>query len=104
MPTDLSVILFQFARELVYNVLKHAAATHAWIHLRTEHGALCLQVEDNGKGFRGSPPDTDKYSGYGLVSIRERLSLLGGHLSLESHAGGAHVSLHIPMSFRGARI
>lgn len=97
LSTDLSVTLFQFARELVCNVLKHAAATQAWIRLRAEREILRLEVEDNGRGFRDSPPSANEHAGYGLVSIRERVSLLGGDLSLESHATGTWIAVCIPL-------
>lgn len=96
LSTDLSVILFQFARELVCNVIKHAAATQAWIDLRTEQEILHLEVKDNGLGFRDS--SVDEHSGYGLFSIRERVSLLGGDLLLESHATGTRIAVRIPLN------
>lgn len=96
--TDLSVILFQCARELVYNVIKHADASQAWIRLWAREGEIRLVVEDNGKGFAPgvTPPADGRYSGYGLFSIRERLALLGGDLVVESRAAGARVRLWIP--------
>lgn len=99
LDTNLAIILFQFARELVYNVIKHADASQAWIRLCARDGEIRLVVEDNGKGIgSGSPPASTerRYSGYGLFIIRERLTLLGGGSSLEFHAAGTRASVWIP--------
>ena len=101
LDTDLAIILFQFARELVYNVAKHAKASHAWIRLDTEDGEIRLMIEDNGQGTGSSlsTAATDgKYSGFGLFSIRERLTLLGGGLSIESNQSGTRVLVSIPLN------
>lgn len=94
-----SLLLFQCARELVYNVVKHADASRAWIRLQARDEELRLVVEDNGKGIGAgdSPASAERsYSGYGLFIIRERLTLLGGGSSLESSAAGTRVSVWMP--------
>lgn len=103
MPTlyrDLAVILFQCARELVYNVAKHASASAGRIELDTQDQAVLLVVSDNGRGFppgaAAGPSGTG--GGYGLFSVRERLALLGGSLSIESDATGTHVSVRAPLA------
>lgn len=99
---DLPIILFQFARELVYNVIKHADASQAWIRLDTQDGEIRLVVADNGKGIEaGDPPALTgkRYSGFGLFSIRERLALLGGGLLIEeSSESGTRASVWVPFN------
>lgn len=95
---DLEVVLFQCARELVHNVIKHAAASRGSIELDHRDGDILLVISDNGRGFAGGGlgASSGGGSGYGLFSVRERLALLGGHLSLESVANGARASIRVP--------
>lgn len=95
---DLSVILFQCARELVYNLIKHAGARHGAIRLAVGADGLDLGVEDDGVGMAptvvadpGSPA-----AGYGLYSVRERIALLGGRLIIEPLDPGTRVIVHLP--------
>ena len=98
---DLAIILFQCARELVYNVAKHANAPAGRIELDVQDQAVLLVVSDNGQGFPSAvavgPPDVG--GGYGLFSVRERLALLGGSLSIESNATGTRVSVRAPLAY-----
>lgn len=97
---DLAIVLFQCARELVYNVARHARASTGWIELEVRDGAVWLVVGDNGQGF---PSDVATRQpgvggGYGLFGVRERLALLGGGLSIESGADGSRVSVRVPLA------
>jgi len=97
---NLAIVLFQCARELIYNVAKHACASAGRIELAVWDDAVRLVVSDNGHGF---PPDAATRQpgvggGYGLFGVRERLALLGGDLAIELDAGGARVSLWAPLT------
>jgi signal transduction histidine kinase len=96
---DLAVVLYQCARELVYNLIKHAKADCGTIGLRHRGDVLELRVEDDGRGFAPGAERraADATGGYGLYSIRERLALLGGSLDLESSARGARVTVRLPL-------
>jgi signal transduction histidine kinase len=98
-PLELAVVLYQCARELVYNVVKHARANKGTILVRSSAGALEVEVTDDGQGFwiGAEGPTDDESGGYGLFSIRERLAVLGGHLRVESGARGSRVTIHVPM-------
>jgi signal transduction histidine kinase len=96
---DLSVILFQCARELVNNLIKHAGAGHGEIRLQVHDGILSLCVEDDGRGFGQLPrvrAPTDA-GGFGLYSIRERLRIFEGWLDIDSTASGSRVTLGLPL-------
>ena len=72
-----SAALFRIVRELLTNVMRHAAASRVRIRLHQGDGRVTLQVTDNGKGItreRMTKPDS-----FGLLAMRERVSLLGGH-------------------------
>ena len=93
------VILFQCARELVYNLLKHSGATRGELKLGCRGNVVALSVSDNGRGLS---PDADRPNfpgsgGYGLFGVRERLKLWGGGLDLESDASGARVTVRVPL-------
>ncbi|MCU0807462.1 MAG: response regulator [Candidatus Contendobacter sp.] len=97
---NLAIVLFQCARELIYNVAKHACASAGRIELAVWDDAVRLVVSDDGQGF---PPDAATRQpgvggGYGLFGVRERLALLGGDLAIELDAGGARVSLWAPLT------
>ena len=96
---DLAVILFQAARELLFNVVKHARARSARVSISRESDMVRLQVEDDGVGF--SPAEAGRATpaggGFGLFSIRERLTQAGGRVEVDSAPGkGTRVTLWAP--------
>lgn len=93
---DLAVLLYQCARELVYNVVRHAGATAVYIELSTEGSEALLVVSDNGRGFQPGTGPAPGEGGYGLQSIRERLALVGGRLAVDT-GGGTRAALHAPL-------
>jgi signal transduction histidine kinase len=96
---QLAIVLFQCARELVYNVAKHAGASAGRIELEAWEQTLRLTVSDNGHGFPPALVDQPGSAGggYGLFSVRERLALLGGSLGVASDAAGSRVTIHAPL-------
>jgi PAS domain S-box-containing protein len=98
---DVRTLLFEAARELLFNIVKHAEANRATLSLELdadEH--ICITVTDDGVGFEPTRLD-DRWKsgqvGWGLFSIRERLTLLGGRLDVESAPGdGSRVQLIAP--------
>jgi signal transduction histidine kinase len=95
-PEDIRVFVFKAVQELITNVAKHADAHRVGVHTRWGNEGLQIVVSDDGKGFDssvldGGPADGD---GFGLFSIRERLSYIGGALSIESTPGvGSRITL-----------
>jgi signal transduction histidine kinase len=76
--------LFRAVLELLNNITKHAHTESAIIMLSREKDHLKLSVVDHGKGFdhiNGDPFDSE---GFGLFSIRERISALGGRFEITS--------------------
>lgn len=73
-------IIFRMVQELIQNMLKHAAATHAVISLEHIRGSLSLIVEDNGLGF----DLREKTMGFGLENLSYRVKGLGGSLDIRS--------------------
>ena len=80
-----SLCLYRVLQEALQNVVKHSHATRALVDLQNKKDELILKVSDNGKGF-----DTDSFDfgqGLGLMSVRERLNLVGGLFALSSKTG-----------------
>ena len=83
-PTALSATLYRVAQEALRNVERHADAGRATVSLRARPGYVELEVNDDGRGFEGS---LEKKRGEsGLAAIRERLSLAGGELHIDTTA------------------
>jgi signal transduction histidine kinase len=82
---------------LVHNLAKHAEASTGRIELQVLVNEIRLTVSDDGKGFpNGVQASGDNLGGYGLFSVRERLSLLGGSLSVVSKETGSSLLLRVP--------
>ncbi|MGZ8557385.1 MAG: tetratricopeptide repeat-containing sensor histidine kinase [Chitinophagaceae bacterium] len=79
------IIIYRIIQELLNNILKHAAATEAFVQLIREDSRLNVVVEDNGKGFDAGLPENNK--GAGWVNIRSRVEYLKGQLDVHSEAG-----------------
>ena len=98
---ELEIHIFRTARELVYNVIKHAHATRFKIGLKCAADEISVCVEDNGCGFApgaGLPKENALASGFGLFSIRERLAVLGGRLDMTSaDRQGTAATITIPL-------
>ncbi|MEI6218624.1 MAG: ATP-binding protein, partial [bacterium] len=97
---SVSVLLFQSARELLTNVVKHAAANRVSISLQSSRGRIVMRIVDNGKGME--PNTASKAIGaknsFGLFSLRERMNHVGGTLEINSKPGdGTEVKLTAPM-------
>jgi PAS domain S-box-containing protein len=80
----LRILLYKAAQEMLFNAIKHAAVQEAKLRLRRQRGYLRLSVSDQGRGF--DPTDPGHKLGFGLLSIRERIELLGGRLKIRSAA------------------
>ena len=100
---DLRELLFQAARELLFNAVKHARAAQARVSLSPHAGedgeAIELTIEDNGQGFHAVATDVPRSAGFGLASIRERLSTFNGRLEITSSPGnGTQARIRVPRS------
>jgi signal transduction histidine kinase len=102
---DVRTLLFESVRELLFNAVKHARADQITVELaRDADDHLAITVSDHGVGFEPKSLDDrlkGSRAGWGLFSIRERLTLLGGSFEVISAPGkGTRVQILAP---RGAR-
>jgi two-component system, NarL family, sensor histidine kinase DesK len=77
---DAEAVLAWCLREAVTNVIRHSGARSCRIRLTEHADELSLEVADDGHGFAGQDPEAPK--GAGLRGMSERLSAVGGRLSL----------------------
>lgn len=97
---ELSILLFQSVRELLFNTIKHAGVGEVFVELGKDGSDIEVCVRDEGRGFDieemwSKAAQSD--GGFGLFSIRERLLLAGGRMEVLSRPGeGASFRLIIP--------
>ena len=98
---DVRTLLFESVRELLFNAVKYAQTDRVTLALELDaDDQLCITVTDQGVGFEPARLDDRSKAGqvgWGLFRIRERLTLLGGRLDIDSAPGrGTRVRLVAP--------
>jgi two-component system sensor histidine kinase UhpB len=92
---DTAVALFRVAQEALRNAAQHGRASHAELALTRHDDTLVLRITDDGAGF--ALPSDRRARGLGLVSMEERVRLLGGAIHVESSPGhGTSVEARVP--------
>jgi signal transduction histidine kinase len=94
-PKDVTLCLFRIVQESFRNVIKHSGASEASAVLVGIPGFIQLSISDDGRGF-----DLDSMrskNGLGLISMRERLRLVGGTISIQSSARGTRIEVSVPV-------
>jgi PAS domain S-box-containing protein len=105
LPEEDAVLLFHSIRELLFNVLKHGKTDRASVSMCYVQNVLSITVSDHGCGFDVSRMSDDRSDRFGLLSIRERMTALGGNFDLQSEPGkGTVASLHLPFTASGEGI
>ena len=100
-PADAALCLYRIAQEALQNVLKHSGAQHARVDLQGSEDAVVLRITDEGAGF--DPGSVGEKGGLGLVSMRERLQMLGGTIVINSRPGeGTRIDVRLPLNTSGA--
>ena len=91
-----SAIVFRAVRELLINVEKHANTGRAWISLRSVDDRLIVTVTDKGVGMHDPEKTLAAGKGYGLASVRERMTYLGSTMEIRSRPGrGTAITLDV---------
>jgi signal transduction histidine kinase len=98
-PPEVETNLYRIVQEALANVVRHAAAVHAWVRIAIASGEAVVEVGDDGCGF-----DVDDVlrrrgeRGIGFLGIQERVDALGGRLRVESRPGaGTRVRVTVPL-------
>jgi len=115
LPPAVEHALFQIAQEGLWNAVRHANATQAWLSLAYAEDQITLSVSDDGSGDpaavgrylttaataaprRGrQEPQNHGPQNHGLRNIAERVAELGGEVRLRRRRGGGlRVSVRVP--------
>lgn len=92
---EIATALFRILQECMTNVTRHSNASEVVIDYHEAAESAVLEVRDNGEGF---DPGQVRKSGFGLVGIRERVTMMQGHLTVESAIGrGVHIHVELPL-------
>jgi signal transduction histidine kinase len=92
LPAAVEVAAYRIALEALTNVCRHAQARTCRVQIRLD-GGLGLEILDDGEGISPDAP-----AGVGLTSMRERVSELGGVLSITRRTeGGTRVEALLPL-------
>ena len=95
------VFLYQAARELLFNVVKHADAEKAVIKICGDESATHVHVIDNGQGIKSSVDAAEENQGnpgFGLFSIREQIQYYDGRIDITPlSGGGTDVTVTMPI-------
>jgi signal transduction histidine kinase len=97
LPTTIALSMYRFAQEALTNIAKHADANQVIVQLTQENGNIRLSIADNGRGFKYDPESLGS-NGIGLVSMQERIDLIGGVLEITTAPGlGTRLVATVPL-------
>jgi signal transduction histidine kinase len=97
------MVLLRVAQEALTNARRHSGARRAWVSVTLDDREARLTVTDDGRGFdpalRDDPAGRPRHGGFGLLGMRERAALAGGHARVDSRPGaGTTVTVTVPVS------
>ena len=93
----IEVSLFRVVQESLTNVAKHANASRVRVTLSYIGSEVLLDVRDDGRGFVENVG-----TGFGLISMRQRIRGVGGHIDIETAPGeGTSISVRVPAIVSG---
>lgn len=98
LPGPMEIALYRIIQEALTNAAKHSQASRVWIRIGRKKRRLICSIEDDGVGFDVPAIQADgKRRGLGLVGMQERLSGIGGTLSIDSAQGrGTKLLIQLP--------
>lgn len=99
-PADISLCVFRVLQEALRNAAKHSGADRVHVELSGDGDEIRLSVRDDGRGF--DPQSAVCTEGLGLISMRERLHLHGGCISIRSRPNhGTDLEVRVPLRRTG---
>ncbi len=97
LPPEVEITLFRVIQEAITNILRHSGASMVEVKLAIKNSTIIATVIDNGTGFDVEAAFEAPES-WGLRGIRERVTVVGGELNMESKAGyGTRLEVKIPL-------
>ena len=96
--SDIEGAVFQAVKELLQNTVKYAHVTSAEVKIECHNSFLSVEVADKGAGFDPAAVEVTDQGGFGLFSIRERVTYMGGSFAVVSAPGqGTRSTISLPV-------
>ncbi len=96
LDNDIALGLLRVVQEALHNVAKHSRASSVTVHLSGDSQHLVLIISDDGIGFEVGRMRSAR--GLGLISMRERIHLVGGNFEISSKLGaGTKIQARVPL-------
>ena len=94
-PVELGLTLLRVTQEALFNSMKYSGVRRAQVRLLEAANEIHLIISDAGQGF--DPETAEKGKGLGLTSMRERVRLVNGKISIQSkQMEGTRIEVHLP--------
>jgi PAS domain S-box-containing protein len=97
LPPEIGLSLFRVLQEAIHNAVKHSGVRRVEVQLRENWGEVHLVIIDSGRGF--DVEEAMQGTGLGLTSMRERVRLMNGTITLDSKEMHG-TSIHVRVPFR----
>jgi two-component system sensor histidine kinase NreB len=103
--SDIETALFRIVQEALTNVARHAKASQIRLYLQRKTSTIVTIIEDDGQGFDVAKEVSRSREilsgGTGILGMRERVALLGGHFNIQSTPNqGTTLSIEIPYEYK----
>ncbi len=96
LDNDIALSLLRVVQEALHNIAKHSHASSVTVRLSGDGRELALNISDDGIGFEVGRIRSAR--GLGLISMRERIHLVGGRFDISSKpAAGTNVQARVPL-------
>ncbi|HEX6642553.1 MAG TPA: CheR family methyltransferase, partial [Thermoanaerobaculia bacterium] len=103
LPDAIETTFYRVLQEALTNVWKHAAAKNVSVIIERHPDQVQLIVEDDGAGFEHEDDSDDHVARFGLLGMRERISLIGGSFNIESSPEqGTTLYVRVPLAHDGS--
>lgn len=97
LPAGIDVSGYRIVQEALTNALKHAGPAHATVRIARSERSLAIDVSDDGAGSANGGT-----GGHGLLGMRERVAVYGGHLEAGPRPAGPGFALRVELPLEGA--
>ncbi len=90
--------IYRVIQEAVINALKHSDADIVYLKIEKKEKKCHIEIKDNGKGFSLDDVLKQKNKHFGLLIMKERISLLHGNILIDTNIGkGTEIKIDIPL-------
>ena len=94
-PAAIEDVIFRVTQEALGNAAKYAKASSVSVTLVQGRQHISLSISDDGIGF--DPATSQSGEHFGIIGMRERVTAVGGHFSIDSKAAGTTIETTIPV-------